>query len=160
MALDSFLIQRLTRSSPASRVRHSCSLIEIDRQQAVFQIRAHHLHSVRQHKRALELTCGNAAMEVLAGLVVLLSPADHQLAFLDADIEVIPGETRNGERDTQPLRVLPVARQTLDVVGRVTVSPLGDAVEHALDLIETQEERAGEGWNSRHWSQSPRLKRL
>ena len=59
-----------------------------------------------------------------------------------------------------PFRRAARAGHALDVVGRVAVSPLGDAVEHALDLIETQEERAGQGRNSRHWSQSPRLKRL
>ena len=76
-------------------------------------------------------------------LVVLLPSADHQLAFLDADIELIARETGYSERDAQPLRVLPVARQPLDIVGRVAVGPLGHAIEHALDFIETQEERAG-----------------
>ena len=117
MALDSFLIQRLTRSSPASRVRHSCSLIEIvftirsgcGRTRSIdnrpfFEVRAHNLHAVRQHECALELARGDAAVEILAGLVVLLPPTDHQLAFLDAHIELIAGESSNGERDAQPLR--------------------------------------------------------
>src|SRR5262245_50807587 len=99
-------------------------------------------------------------MEVLVGFVVLLPPPDYQLALLDAYIEMITRKPGNGERDAQPLRILSVARQSLDIVGRITVGPLGDTVEHTLDLVESQEERAGEGRNSRHWSQSPRLKRL
>ena len=54
------------------------------------------------------------------------------------DIELITGETGDGKRDTQPLRILPVARQPLDIVGRIAISSLGNAVEHTLDLIETQ----------------------
>ena len=77
-----------------------------------------------------------------------MPPTDDQLAFLDADIELIARETGNGERDTQPLRILPVARQPLDIVGRVAIGPLGNAVEHTLDLIETQEEWARQGRNS------------
>jgi hypothetical protein len=38
---------------------------------------------------------------------------------------------------------LSIARQPFDVVGRVAVGALGDAVEHALDLVEAQQERAG-----------------
>ena len=75
--------------------------------------------------------------------VVLLPSADHQLTFLDADVELVAGEAGDGERDAQPLRILRVARQPFDVVGRVAVGPLGDAVEHALDLVEAQQERAG-----------------
>jgi hypothetical protein len=108
----------------------------------------------------LKLACGNAAVEILAALVVLLPPTDHQLALLDADIELIAGESGNSKRNSQPLWILPITRQPLDVVGRIAVSPFGNAVEHALDLVESQKKRAGEGRNSRHWSQSPRLKRL
>ena len=59
-------------------------------------------------------------------------------------IELIAGEAGDGERDAQPFRVLAVAHQPFDVVGRIAVGPLGDAVEHALDLVEAQQERAGE----------------
>src|SRR6516165_3810169 len=83
---------------------------QIDRQQPVLQVGAEHLHAVSQHKRALELARGNTAMEKLAALVVLLPTADHQLTFLDRDVELVAGEAGNGERDTQPLRILPVAR--------------------------------------------------
>src|SRR5262249_28214942 len=99
-------------------------------------------------------------MEILVCLVVLLPPADHQLALLDAYIELVPGETGNSKRNTQPLGVVPITGQSLDVIWRVAIGPLGNAVEHALDLVEAQEKRAGKGRNSRHWSQSPRLKRL
>ena len=121
---------------------------EVDRQEAVFQIRAHYLHPIRQHESALELARGDPAVEVLTGLIVLLPAADHQLAFLDTHIELIAGETGNSKRDTQPLWVFPIARQPLDIVGRVAVGPLGNTIGDALGLIETKEERAGEGRNS------------
>jgi hypothetical protein len=84
----------------------------------------------------------------MAAFVVLLPPADHQLAFLDGYIELVAGEAGDGESDTQPFRVLPVTGQPFDVVGGIAVGPLGDAVEHALDFVEAQQKRAGKGRNS------------
>jgi hypothetical protein len=37
--------------------------------------------------------------------------------------------------------MIAVARDALDIVGRIAVGGLPDPVEHALDLIETQEKR-------------------
>jgi hypothetical protein len=85
----------------------------------------------------------NAAVEVLAAFVVLLASADHQLTFLDADVELVAGESGNRKRDAQPFGVLPVMRQPFDVVRRIAVGALGNAVEHALDLIEAQQKRTG-----------------
>src|SRR5690242_19766352 len=99
---------------------------EINRQQAVFQVGAHNLHPIAEHKCALELTRGYTAVEILAGLVVLLPPTDHQLAFLDAHIALIAGESGNRERDTQPLGTLSGAREPPDVVRGVTVPPSGN----------------------------------
>src|SRR5215472_6079392 len=52
---------------------------KVDRQQPVLQIRTQHLHPLRQHEGALEVARGDAAMDVLPGLVVLLTPPDHEL---------------------------------------------------------------------------------
>src|SRR6202166_2209425 len=109
-------IERLTRLSPVftnssflladrNRLHGPLGLRphQIDRQQPVLYIGAQHLHAVRQNEGTLELARGDAAVEILAALVVLLAPADHQLAFLDADIELIAGEAGDGERDTDTL---------------------------------------------------------
>ena len=85
---------------------------------------------------------------LLAGLVVVLASADHQLALLNADIELIAGKSGHCQGDAQPLRIVFVAREPLDIVGRITVRSLCDAVEHALNLVETQEKGAGKGRNS------------
>jgi len=114
---------------------------EVDQQQSVFQVRSQHIHALGQHEGALELTGSDAAVQVLAGLVVLLAPADHELVLLDRDLELVTGKTRNGKRDTQPLWVLRVTCEPLDVVGRIAIGGLGDAVERTLDLIESEEER-------------------
>src|SRR5579864_3681452 len=81
---------------------------QIDRQQPVFQVRAQHLHPLRQHEGALEVARGDAAMDVLPGLVVLLATADHELVFLNGYIELVAGEPRHRQRDAQALG-LPVA---------------------------------------------------
>ena len=83
---------------------------KIDRQKSVLQIRTQHFHAVGQHKRALELPRGNAAVEILARLVVLLAAADDELVFLHRDIELIAREAGDRQRDAQALRVLRSAR--------------------------------------------------
>src|SRR4029078_2503907 len=45
---------------------------EVDRQQPVFQVRAQHLHPLRQHEGALEVARGDAAVGVFAGRGVVL----------------------------------------------------------------------------------------
>ena len=116
---------------------------QIDRQQPVFQVRAEHLHPLRQHEGALEVARGDAAMDVLPGLVVLLAAANDELVFLNGHIELVAGKTRNRERDAQPFRLPIGAVAALDVVGRITVGTFDDAVERTLDFVESQEERTG-----------------
>src|ERR1700749_3293808 len=76
---------------------------QIDRQQPVFQVRAQHQHPLRQHEGALEVARGDAAMDVLPGLVVLLAAPDHELVFLNGYIELVAGKSRYRQRDAQPL---------------------------------------------------------
>src|SRR5256885_7284265 len=92
MALDSFLsspqipslvLRDGDRLHEALRFRTR----EIDGQQAVFQVGTQHLHSVRKHERPLELSCRDATVEIVPGLVVLLPPADEELALLDTYVE-------------------------------------------------------------------------
>src|ERR1700760_701596 len=128
---------------------------QIDRQQPVLQIRPQHMHPLRQHEGALEVARGNAAMDVLPGLVVLLTTPDHELVFLNGYIELVAGKSRHRQRDPQPLGLAVRPFAPLDIVGRVTVGALDDAVEHALDLVEAQQERTGERRNTRHSLQSP-----
>src|SRR6185295_15938474 len=94
---------------------------EVDRQQPVLQIRAQHMHPLRQHESTLEVACGDAAMDILPGLVVLLAAPDHELVFLNGHIKLVAGKTRHRERDAQAfgMAVRPVA--PLDVVGRIPV---------------------------------------
>src|SRR5580704_11496480 len=57
---------------------------QIDRQQPVLQVRTQYMHPLCRHEGALEVACGDAAMDVLPGLVVLLTAPDHELVFLNA----------------------------------------------------------------------------
>src|SRR3979411_612371 len=66
MFIDSNCLNDLFRLRPG----------EVDRQQPVFQIRAQHLHPLRQHESALEVARGDTAMDVLPCLVVLLAAPD------------------------------------------------------------------------------------
>src|SRR6185312_8142311 len=66
-AFTSFLFRDLNRPN------HPCGLRpgQIDRKQAILQVGLLHLHAVGQHESPLELTGGNAAVQVLPALVVL-----------------------------------------------------------------------------------------
>src|ERR1700730_3207970 len=116
---------------------------QVDRQQPVFQVRAQHQHPLRQHEGALEVARGDAAMDVLPGLVVLLASADYKLVFLSGYIELVTGETCDRERDAQAFGLPIAAIAALDVVGRITVGAFDDAIERTLDLVESQKERTG-----------------
>src|ERR1700719_2661237 len=106
---------------------------QVDRQQSVLQVRPQYLHAVRQHEGALELARGDTAVDILPAFVVLLAAADDELALLDGDIELVAGKPRYRKGDAQTLGIIPVARNALDIVGRVPVCGLADPIEHALD---------------------------
>src|SRR5215216_4179589 len=106
---------------------------EVDRQQPVLQIRAQHQHPLRQHERALEVARGDAAMDVLPGLVVLLASADDELVFLNRYIELVAGKSRHRQRDAQALGLAVGPVTPLDVVGRITVSAFDDAIKRTLN---------------------------
>jgi hypothetical protein len=115
---------------------------EIDRQQSILQIRAHNLHSIGQHEDALELARRYAAVNVLPGLVILLTPANNELTLLNRNIELVAGESSDRQGNPQPVWTVPFAGDALDVVGRVAVCRLADAIEYTLNLIEAEQERA------------------
>jgi len=98
----------------------------------------------------LELARRDAAVEVLSGLVVLLTAANDELALLDADVELVAVEARDRQRDAQPFRLAVLAGDPLDIVGWVAVRRLGDAVERTLDLVEAEQEGTGQRRNARH----------
>src|SRR3954463_549994 len=124
---------------------------KVDRQQPVFQIRAQHLHPLRQHEGALEVARGDAAMDVLPGLVVLLAAPDHELVFLNGYIELVTGKSRHRQRDAQTFRLTVGAIAALDVVRRITVGAFDDAIERTLDFVEPKQERTGQRRNTRHY---------
>src|SRR5215470_9484116 len=131
MALDSFLVESGSPSVvllDGDRLDYALGLRarEIDRQQPVLEVGPKHIHAVCKHERALELPRGNAAMQVLPSLVVLLASADDELVFLDAHVELVAGEAGHRERDAKTLGKLGVAGEPLDVVGRVAIGTLGD----------------------------------
>src|ERR1700676_667956 len=146
MALDSFVVESY-RVSIITRIdcdRFNDALglraHQVDRQQSILQIRPQYLHTIRQHEGALELARGDAAVDVLPAFVVLLPAADDELALLYADIELVAGETRHRERNAQPFRTVPISRNAFDIVRRVAIRALADAIEHALDLVEAKQE--------------------
>ena len=76
-------------------------------------------------------------MEILPCLVVLLAPANDELALLDRDVELIAGEARDRQGDPQTLGLAVLSGDPLGGVGRIAVGGLGDAVERTLDLVES-----------------------
>ena len=105
---------------------------EVDRQQAVVEPRPGHLDAVGQHESALELTGGDAAMQVDAvGVVGLLAP-HRQLVLDQLDGEVVGREAGHGQGDAQAVLADP-----LDIVGRVALGVLRQPFERALELVES-----------------------
>src|SRR3984957_9570341 len=146
MALDSFVVESY-RVSIITRIdcdRFNDALglraHQVDRQQSVLQVRPQYLHAVRQHEGALELARGDAAVDVLPAFVVLLPAADDELALLYADIELVARKTRDRKGNAQPFRTVPVSGNALNVVRRIALRGLADAIEHALDLVEAKQE--------------------
>jgi len=82
--------------------------------------------------------------------VVLLTSADDELALLDRQVELIASEARDRQCDPQPLGFVVLAGNPLDIVGRIAVGGLGDTIERTLDLIESEQEGAGQRRNSGH----------
>src|SRR5262249_45704613 len=91
-------------------------------------------------------------MEILVLLLVLLTAPDDELAFLDRHVELIAGEAGNRQGNPQALGLALVAGNALDVVGRIAVGGLGDTIGRSLDLVESEQERAGQRRNSGHVS--------
>src|SRR5262249_49450479 len=83
-------------------------------------------------------------------LLVLLASADDELALLDRHVELITGEARDRQRDPQALGLAVLAGNALDIVGRIAVRGLGDTIERTLDLVESEQEGAGQRRNSGH----------
>src|SRR5215213_2469776 len=160
MALDSFLVDASLPSlvvPDGDRFHDTCGFRtrQIDRQQAVLQVRSLHLNAVSQHKGPLELACRDAAVKVFPGFIFLLPATDHQLVLLSRHVELLARKAGNRQRDAQPLGILLVTRQPLDVVGWIAVGRFRHAVEDAFDLVKPEQERTGERRNSGHSFQSP-----
>ena len=45
------------------------------------------------------------------------------------------------KRNAQPLRLFPSRGNAFDIVGRIAVGGLADAIEHTLDLVEAKQKR-------------------
>src|SRR5262245_52933627 len=158
MALDSFLLQLSSPGSSSIVVRDADRLHDsfrlrpgqIDRQQPVLEIGTQHFHAIREHEGALELARRYAAMKIVPGLFLLLSPTDQELALLNRHVELITREPGDRERNAQALRSAVLASDPFDVVGRVAVGRLGNAIERSLDLVEPKKEGTGQRRNSGH----------
>jgi len=105
-----------------------------------------------------KVTGGDAAMKEVPGLVVGLTPPDDELVLLQGHLELVLGKSSDSQGDAQTLGSVLGTGQTLDIVGRVTVSGcFRDAVERLLDLVEAQEKRMPERRLTRH-GRSPRFR--
>ena len=91
------------------------------------------MHPLRQHKGALEVACGYAAMDVLPAFVVLLAAANDELVFLNSHIELVAGKTSHRQRDTQALGLTVGPVEPLDVVGRIAIGALHDAIVATIE---------------------------
>jgi hypothetical protein len=114
------MLRDLDRSDDSGRFR-PC---QVDREQSVLQVGLLHLHAVRQHESALKLAGGDAAMQKLPALVILLASPDDELFLLDGHLELLEGKSRNGQSDPQAFGVLLVGSEPFDVVWGIAVCSL------------------------------------
>jgi hypothetical protein len=133
---------------------------KIDRKKAVLKLGARHFHAIGQQKHPLELARGDATMEILPALVVELPPANDQLVFLQRDIQLVPREARDGERNAVALGTIVVALDAFDVIGRIAIGRrLGEAIHRPLDFIEAEQEGRGKIKNAGHARRALQMKR-
>src|SRR5690606_18130546 len=117
---------------------------KINREQAILEVGASHLDSLRQHERLLELARRDSAVEIFPRALVLLPAAYDELVVLDRDIELIAGKSGDRQRYAKRFATLRRPGKPFDVVGRVSVpGRLRQPVESALDLFETEQQRTG-----------------
>jgi len=54
---------------------------------------------------------------------------------------LVAGKSRHCQRDSQPFGLAVGTVAPLDIVGRITVGALDDAIEHTLDFVKSKKER-------------------
>src|SRR5215470_641026 len=109
---------------------------EIDMQKPVVEPGRLHLDALGEHEGTLELARGDAAMQIDALALLLLLAAHDELVVLDDETKILQREAGDGQGQTQRLLA-----GLLHVVGRVAVGlGLRDAIEHAFEMVEAQEQ--------------------
>ena len=121
---------------------------EIYRQQTVVEIGSFHFYAIGKNERSGELSRRNAAMDVVAGLVVVLPPTHHQLVIFNGNFNLLALKSGDGQCNAQHFKPgCPAfaiwrnfwARQPFDVVGRIPIrSSFTDTIDQTLDLIEAE----------------------
>src|SRR5690606_18102445 len=107
-------------------------------EQAIVERRPRDLDTLCEHEAALELARGDPAVQIDPLLVLLLPAADDQLAIFDLNLQVLPRESGNCQRDAQA-----GFADLLDVIGRITFRRgLRDPVERTLEMVESQKKWA------------------
>ena len=160
MALDSSYLSTL--SSPA-RFHHSWSVIAIVLTTRSGSGRARSIDSNPFFKSAPNTSMPSASTKVrwnwraamprwryCRALSSCCRPRMHELVLLDGHVELVAGEARDRQRDAQPFGPAVLTGDPLDVVGRIAVGGLGDAIERTLDLVEAEQEGTRKRRNSRH----------
>ena len=111
-------------------------------QQATVERRAGHLDALGEHEAALELTRRDAAVEEHPlGLVAGDAPGDGELVGFERHREVRLGKPGDREGDAQA-----VLGHLFDVVRGIAFRRgLGYPVEHPLEVVEPEQQRAVEG---------------
>ena len=74
---------------------------QINSQEVIIHACARDLHSLGQHKSALELTGGNTAMGIGGAALIVLLAANDPLIVLNADFKITAGEAGDGQNNTQ-----------------------------------------------------------
>src|SRR5258708_9853177 len=107
---------------------------QLDMQHAVIEAGADHLDGVGELEAALEGAAGDAAVEVLRGVLLLLGLAgDQQRVLLDLDVEIAGAEAGDGHA-----QAIGFIAGLLDVVGRIGRGAVGarGRIDQARQAVE------------------------
>src|SRR4029450_7881916 len=109
--------------------------LQLDRQQAVGKLRPDDLHVVGELEAALEVTAGDAAIEILLVVLAVLRglAGDQELVLLLGHVQLGLGEARHRHHD-----LVGVVARLFDVVRRVAVGAglAGHRIEQVEDPVE------------------------
>src|SRR5690606_21628940 len=113
-----------------------------DNEETVLEFGTLYPHAVGKQESALELPCGDAAMQILARTLFGLPAPHDELIILPNHFQIVT--RKSGHRDGDPVGLVPgLGGDPLDIVGRIAFGCPLEPVETFLERVESEKEGGG-----------------